>query len=330
MDRKLFCLSVVWNHRDRLDAALRSFDEQTRRPDGVVLVDAASRDGTASWLAQNFPYVSTLRLFQRHGLVHAWRQGVRFVLQRIPQEERASTWILFVAPEVVLAPDMCEQLLAEIDRLPDAAAVGPVVLQAWKQCRDDDGWEEIEKTQQIAALGMRLLRNFRWRYGHTGQGFTPQALPEAKPVFALPGLAVAYRAEDVSRALEEDGLWTSSFEESEPLFIDLAMRVRTHGRSSYLTPLATCWRVDHRGVLVGREKWALSARMERDAQRLSTLGASGWIWWKTLPRRVARWVVGCFSRIATHRSHASIEVNTGSSRVVAWSDVGDLWQFLSR
>lgn len=327
MEPRVFCLSVVWNHRDRLGLLLRSLDEQTRRPDGIMVIDAASRDGTSTWVAQNHPYVSVLRLFQRHGLTHAWRQAVRFALQRVPSEARTHAWILVLAPETMLAQDAIEKLLDEARARPDAGAIGPVVLQAWKHEREDEVMHEVEPTQQVASLGLQLRRDFAWQYGHAGQGYTPSSLPETRAVLALPGLAAMYRADDLAELLDSDGLWTKSFEQTEPLFMDAALRLRDRGKVCYLSPSALAWRVDYRGSLVGREKWAMEARHERDRQRLVELGAHGVLWWKTLPWRFVRWCSRIWARIVTRPTESmTTEGDRGARR--RWNSAGSLWPLL--
>lgn len=327
---RLMCVTVAWNHRDRLAMVLRSLDEQTRRPDGVILVDAASRDGTTSWVSQNYPYVSVLRLFQHHGIGHAWRQGIRFALQRIPLEDRANTWVLCVAPEVLLAQDLCEQLLASLESLPDVGSVGPVVLQAWRTQVDDESAPEVESTQQLVAIGTGLKRSFQWVYRHEGQGFTPELLPSATETLSVPGLCVLIREDDLELLADEQGAFAFAYEELESVFLDVGMRLRAMGKLNYVLPGAFAWRVDYRGGAVGRERWSILLRKERDRQRLADAGATGWLRLRSWPwrmgMRILRAPLAVWMRLTGGR--AAAQVSLRHPKIRSWNLRESLWRWM--
>ncbi len=328
---RLLCVSVVWNHRDRLAMLLRSLDEQSRRPDGVILVDAASRDGTTSWVTQNYPYVSVLRLFQHHGIAHAWRQGIRFALQRIKAEDRATTWVLCVAPEMLLAQDLCEQLLAAVDRLPDVGAIGPVLLQAWRTQADEESMPEVEPTQQLVGIGVGLRRSFQWVYRHAGQGFTPALLASATEVLSVPGLCVLMRADVLEKLIESNRAFEAAYEELEPVFLDAGMRLRALGKVNYVLPEALAWKVDYRGGLVGRERWSLVLRRERDRMRLVRVGMVGWVRVQSFPWRVSAWIsripLQIWMRLTNDaQSASSLPMSSGTP----WNVRESLWRWMKK
>lgn len=328
---RLLCVTVVWNHRDRLAMLLRSLDEQSRRPDGVILVDAASRDGTTSWVTQNYPYVSVLRLFQHHGIAHAWRQGIRFALQRIKPEERASTWVLCVAPEMLLAQDLCAQLLASVDRLPDVGAVGPVLLQAWRTQMDEESMPDVEPTQQLVGIGTGLRRSFQWTYRHAGQGFTPALLSSATEVLSVPGLCALMRADVLELLTESKHAFENSYEELEPVFLDAGMRLRSLGKLSYVVPEALAWKVDYRGGLVGRERWSMLMRRERDRARVLRAGLAGWLRLQSMPWRFGAWMtrvpLRCWMWLTRDGNRVS-PVATG--KVLSWDLQESLWRWMKK
>lgn len=321
---RVLCVSVVWNHRDRLAMLLRSLDDQSRRPDGVILVDAASRDGTTSWVTQNYPYISVLRLFQHHGIAHAWRQGIRFALQRLKPEERAAAWVLCVAPEVVLAPDTCDALLKAAADLPDVGAVGPVLLQAWRTRADEESDPEIEQTQQLVAIGTGMRRSFQWVYRHAGQGFSPALLSSATEVLSVPGLCVLWRADALEALVGTKQAFENAFEELEPVFLDAGIRLRALEKVGYVVPEAMAWRVDSRGVAVGRERWSALMRRERDRVRLVRVGLRGWLRIRSLPWRMALAFARAPLRFIRH--HSSLP----PTKTIRWPVRESLWRWMKK
>lgn len=281
---RLIVATVVWNHRERLPLLLRSLDDQTRRPDQTVLVDAASHDGVSTWLAQAYPYVSTLRLFQHHGLSHAWRQAAKFALQRIPAAEQAHSWIFFVSPETLLAKDACALLLKEVTTHPEVGAIGPAVLRAWYQGEGDDGMEQIEPTELVESLGFELTKSFGWR--HRGQGGSLRMHdPEATEVFALSSAAVLYRADHLVKALDLEAL-SFPWRTVDALFFDLGWRVRWLGVDVRLMPGALAWRVERKGDGTKVTTWSERVAAEEDRRHLVDLHLLGLgIRFRTWPRR---------------------------------------------
>lgn len=263
---RLLITTVVWNHRDRLPLLLRSIDDQTRRADQVIVIDAASQDGVSAWLAQNHPQVSMLRLFHHHGLSHMWRQAAKFALQRIPAGEQAQSWVFFVSPEVLLAKDVCERLLKEGRSHPEAGAIGPAVLRAWYKGEDEDGLEQIEPTELVESLGFAPSRSFLWR--HRGQGGSLRSSEAVlTEVFALSPVAVAYRADILTKLLEIGGL-ALPWKTTDALFFDLGWRMHWLEACSYMLPDALTWRVERKGDGTRVTHWTERVVHEQDRRLL--------------------------------------------------------------
>src|SRR3954447_3737443 len=67
---------VTFNRREMLEQALQHLDAQTRRADTVLVVDNASSDGTAAFLAQR-EGIEVLRLADNVGGAGGFEQGLR-------------------------------------------------------------------------------------------------------------------------------------------------------------------------------------------------------------------------------------------------------------
>ena len=274
MDRpRLLIATVVWNHRDRLPLLLKSIEDQTVRPDQTIVLDAASQDGVSAWLAQNHPQISTLRLFHPYDLSHKWRQVAKFALQRIPESERERAWIFFVSPEILLAKDVCQKLLEQMERSTEAGAIGPAVLRAWHEGEDEDGLDRIEPTELVESLGYRPQRSFLW--SHCGQGESLRSSDEgAIEVFGLSANAVAYRADVLTKLLEMGGL-SLPWRTIDALFFDLAWRAHWLGATSVLLSDALVWRVERKGDGTNVSNWTERVVMDADRRLLVKLHLFG-------------------------------------------------------
>ncbi|MBP7006155.1 glycosyltransferase family 2 protein [Patescibacteria group bacterium] len=282
----IVAVGVVWNHRDRLPLLLRSLDEQTRRPEQTVLVDAASHDGVSTWLAQAYPYISTLRLFQHRGLGHAWRQAAKFALQRVAPEAQSRTWLLFVTPETLLAKDVCAQLLKEVVAHPEIGAVGPAILRAWYQGEGEDGLEQIEPTELVESLGMQPLRSFAWMHRGRGESLRMHE-PIATEVFAPSSTVAMYRADHVEKLLHLEA-FSLAWKTVDAMFLDLAWRLHWLGMKTYVLPDVLAWRVEHKNNRGEHARtWLECLAIEND-RRLLVRGhlVGGWPRMRTLLPRM--------------------------------------------
>jgi GT2 family glycosyltransferase len=112
---------VTWNTRDLLRACLRSIFEQTRSLSfEVIVVDNASRDGTADMVHVEFPHVKLIENRENRGYAAANNQGIKISQGR---------YILVLNPDTVIMDRAIERCVeyAEIHR--DVGIVGCQVYQ---------------------------------------------------------------------------------------------------------------------------------------------------------------------------------------------------------
>jgi GT2 family glycosyltransferase len=103
----------TFNDADVIDQALEALPRQTRRPDGVIIVDNASTDGT---LDRAFPEgVTVIRNRTNLGTAGAVRAGFTYAL------EHQFDWVWILDPDSVAEPDALETELAFFERLPPSA-----------------------------------------------------------------------------------------------------------------------------------------------------------------------------------------------------------------
>jgi GT2 family glycosyltransferase len=112
---------VNYNTRELLLNCLRSVYEQTR--EGfvkVVVVDNASRDGSAATVAGAFPQVELIANTENRGFAAANNQGLRIAEGR---------YVLLLNPDTIILDQAVEKAVAFADQNPDVAVVGCQVLE---------------------------------------------------------------------------------------------------------------------------------------------------------------------------------------------------------
>jgi GT2 family glycosyltransferase len=90
-----------------------------RVPHEVIVVDDASADGTAEFVAAGFPDVTLIRADAPSGYAAANNIGIRAA---------SGDAVLLLNADTVVRPGAVTALLAALDRYPRAAAVGPTLL----------------------------------------------------------------------------------------------------------------------------------------------------------------------------------------------------------
>lgn len=203
-----------WNCKELLRGCLESLHDQ---PQGVrletVVVDNASRDGSADLVARDFPEVVLVRNSKNLGFAKANNQAAALA---------RGQYVFFLNNDTVVPAGTIRRLLAFAEANPDVGMIGP-------RLRDGQGRPQISYRRQptVAALMHRTLM-FRWtgifrhayrRYRRAD--FNPL---EKRNVEVLAGAAVFLRR-DVFR---ECGQWDEGFAFGGE-DIELSMRInRTH------------------------------------------------------------------------------------------------------
>jgi GT2 family glycosyltransferase len=195
----------TYNGRELLARCLASIEEHrpvdSDVPIEVVVVDDASTDGTAAWLASEHPGVHLVRLERNGGFCAAANAGISAARGRIIQllnndTEVGAGWI-----EAGLAP------------FADAAvgAVAPLVLVRSDPSRVDSAGDSY------AMIGWPTKRG----HGEPAIGYATRPVEE---VFGASGSSAFYRADALRHAGSFDTLFGSYYED-----VDLAFRLRWAG-----------------------------------------------------------------------------------------------------
>ena len=142
---------VNWNTRGLLRDCLRSITAQTRASHEVIVVDNASRDGSAAMVTAEFPDVVLIDNADNRGFAGANNQGLR-----IARGEN----LLLLNPDTIVLNGAIDRMLGWLAAHPDVGCVGCQVLEGpcviQRTCFADPGAVNLI----IVELG--LLRLGRW------------------------------------------------------------------------------------------------------------------------------------------------------------------------
>ena len=172
---RLAIVIVSYNCKVDLDRCLSAIPAAAPRTSHqIVVVDNASRDGTAEWVRQRWAHVTLIEAGMNIGFSRANNLGIR---------RSASELVLLLNPDTVPGPDRIDCLVETIDARPDVGAVGPRLL-------DPAGRAELSFGRMIGLappLVARMFEGFERQIGLPVDSFAAQ---HHAPRMAAPALVV--------------------------------------------------------------------------------------------------------------------------------------------
>lgn len=122
---KLGIVIVNWNTCDHLRRCLASVRKSQGATDfEVVVVDNASKDGSAEMVRGEYPQVALIANEANRGYPAANNQGLR-ILGYENGRSSAPDYALLLNPDTILPPDALVRTMAFLESHPEAGAVGP-------------------------------------------------------------------------------------------------------------------------------------------------------------------------------------------------------------
>lgn len=118
---KLSIIIVSWNVRELLRKCLTSIFYQTNIPFEVIVVDNASRDGSAAMVAKNFPRARLIRNMKNVGFGKANNQGVK-----LAQGE----YVIFLNDDTEIKDGALDKMVAYLETHPEVGIVGARLLNS--------------------------------------------------------------------------------------------------------------------------------------------------------------------------------------------------------
>ena len=142
---RLSIVIVTYNSLSQIDACLASLSTHPPSLDHETLVvDNASRDGTAVAVRQRWPHVRVIDQGVNLGFAGASNVGIR---------QTSGELVLLLNPDTTSPAGALDALVASLDERPDAAVVGPRLVDARGQAELSFG----SMIGPLAALRQKLL-----------------------------------------------------------------------------------------------------------------------------------------------------------------------------
>ncbi len=248
---------VSWEVKDHLARCLDSIREASLRLEyEVIVVDNASRDGSAPLVRRDYPWVRLLENSRNLGFAAASNRALK---------ESRGRYLLLLNPDTVLPPGSLEEMVGFMDAHPVAGAAGGRLLNP-----DGSGQPSVRafpsfrsSLEQFTILGdLGFFRRVRRRYL---MELFDYSRPD--PVDQPMGAALFLRREAVEKVGRLDEDFFLYFEE-----VDLCYRLREAGFEIWYNPAC---RIVHYGGLSSEQAggesfyWLLKSQMVYLRKRFS-------------------------------------------------------------
>ena len=168
---------VSYNSREDLKRCLPSLLPSLGAQDEVIVVDNASSDGSAGWLAQSYPQIHLVNSPDNLGFAGGNNLGAHYANGR---------YLAFLNPDTVVEPGWLEALIAALESHPEAGLATSKILLLSDPERINTCGNDVHISGITLCRGMGLLR----------QSFSSQ-----EEVSAASGAAFVIR-KDVFEALD--------------------------------------------------------------------------------------------------------------------------------
>ncbi len=122
---------VTYNSRDLVGQCLRSVAEQTHVDHEVMVVDNASRDGTPSFIAGNFPKVRLIKNASNLGFSAANNQALN---------QASGRYRVLLNPDTLLLNGTLDRLVEYLDAHPEVGIIGAKMVESDGSLRRYETW----------------------------------------------------------------------------------------------------------------------------------------------------------------------------------------------
>jgi len=213
MSASVSAVVLTYDGRELLEVVLPSLFAQTQPALEVIVVDNGSSDGTADWLRAEWPAVHVVSIPRNVGVAAALNRGVAAA---------RGEYVALLNNDLELATDWLAEMVAGLDRHPDAASVA-CKLRSYQDRERLDGTGDV--------LTRRLVA-FRRGGGELDVG---QYDSEEEILTPTAGAAL-YRASALARVGPFDESFWAYFED-----VDWGLRAQLAGLHSWYLPRALAY-----------------------------------------------------------------------------------------
>lgn len=216
---------------------LRSLQDQTLREFQMLVVDNASPEG-ADDLAYN-PQVVVLRNPRPQTWSKAQNQALALALSRWEDQDLFGRAVVFVSPQIILAPDTLQRLWQALEQDPTLMIACPKILRAQTKVSEDGETRVLDFGQTIDSAGALITRGRKLVWRGAGQ-VDSEAWKTAAEIFT-PSVEVFIVRASALQVLSKTGPWFD--ERLSPLAatLDFAWRLRLWGGRAACFGEALAW-----------------------------------------------------------------------------------------
>ncbi len=219
---ELSIVIVSFNTRDDLVRCLESVDRaRPQAPHEIVVVDNASRDGSADAVTARWPAIRVLRQPANVGFAAANNIGIRATDGEL---------VLLLNSDTLVPPGACDALIARLRAHPEAAVAGPRLL-------DGEGRVELSFGPMISPLGelrQKVVRGLHHRRFAPVSRWVARVTSAERYVAWVSGAALLVHRRDADAVGLLDERYFLYTED-----VDFCAAIRARGRRVLFTPGAT-------------------------------------------------------------------------------------------
>ena len=216
---RLSIVIVTYNSASQIDACLGSLSAHPPSVDHeTLIVDNASPDDTAAAVRQRWPGVPVIDAGGNVGFASASNMGIRQTVGEL---------VLLLNPDTVVPGGAIDTLVASLDARPDAAAVGPRLVDATGRAELSFG----AMIGPLAELRQKLLVNGNDRGAPLVGAYVDRMTRRAREVDWLSGACLLVRRADAEAVGLIDERYFMYAEDA-----DFCAALRLRGRKVLFTP----------------------------------------------------------------------------------------------
>jgi N-acetylglucosaminyl-diphospho-decaprenol L-rhamnosyltransferase len=215
----LAIIIVSYNVCAELDACLQSIDERTEDCSiQIAVVDNGSTDGTLAMLGERWPGVEVIAAGTNVGFARANNLGIG---------RTSSDFVLLLNPDTILAPGAIGTLMATLAAHPEAAAVGPRLVDTGGRPELSFGWA----ISPLGELRQKLLMTAYERNIRPAARLIDRWTRRAGPREWLSAACLLLRRSDLEAVGQLDERYFMYYED-----VDLCVALRGRGRTMLFVP----------------------------------------------------------------------------------------------
>lgn len=229
-DKKVAYIVVCWNNRKIIDECLKSLKRQTYKPTDIYVIDNASSDGSADYIAKHHPEVKLIR----SSVNTAFAKGNNIVIKEALKDETVA-YIALINSDAVIDKEWTAEIVKYIHDKPRVAGVQGITLDYYDH-------------KTVDAEHIFVASNFQSTQHGYGETYK-EAYAHPRKVFGVNAAAAIY-----TRKFIEEQPQQKLFDEKFYMYledVDVSFRAIMSGWSNYYIPSARAY---HMGSVSAKKR----------------------------------------------------------------------------